>query len=315
MSAHACIAVGYLESGGAIAGRWDGKTWQWLPPPPVPAVDLPYGGINGISCASAVDCIAVGGAFILNPQTQAFADRWDGSRWVALTPWSPKQSELLGVSCLRTGRCLAVGDTLRSDRTTGALIAEWWNGRGWHRSRAPRAESVGVSCLSPRFCLAAGDQAGAAVERWDGTRWHAPLILEPDTLTTSIASSLGAVACVSIRHCAAAGFAFTAQGRWRPIASVLTGSRWHTWGFAPAALGGYAGLDSVSCGSPGACVAVGLSDAAVLIERWNGHRWTREHPPNLGMAGELHSVSCTSASACIAVGDDGNGNVLVEQRG
>jgi len=230
-TARECIAVGDAIGGGPIAGRWDGETWQWLSTPPVPATDHPGSTMDGVACASSDDCIAVGGGDS-EPAQRAFADRWDGSQWVALTPWSPKRSDLIDVSCLRSGQCLAVGDRVTSGGKFGPPIAEWWNGRGWHRAAAPFATGVRVSCVSARFCLSIGGNSDAVVQSWDGHRWRAPLILDRQSLV------LG-VSCVSSRHCVAVGAPVNLRPR--VLAYVLTGRRWRTWSDG-AAFGARVGL-------------------------------------------------------------------------
>jgi hypothetical protein len=81
------------------------------------------------------------------------------------------------------------------------------------------------------------------------------------------------------------------------------------WSIQPAP--GRGALLGVSCASQARCTAVGdvpksltspLAD--LLIERWNGHHWSIQHPPTpSGTSGSsLSSISCTSSSACIAVG-------------
>jgi hypothetical protein len=69
----------------------------------------------------------------------------------------------------------------------------------------------------------------------------------------------------------------------------------------------------VSCPTATACLAVGgYSDGASapekpLIERWNGHRWSIQHVPDLPGATALFpaSVSCALPSSCLAVGSAG----------
>ena len=66
-------------------------------------------------------------------------------------------------------------------------------------------------------------------------------------------------------------------------------------------------LMGVSCVSAQHCVAVGGPDdspGAVLVERWNGTRWSIEavRQPAGTEQGLLRAVSCTPSSACLAVG-------------
>ncbi len=69
-------------------------------------------------------------------------------------------------------------------------------------------------------------------------------------------------------------------------------------------------LASESCQSARACTAVGYyfskgaRGLAPLAERWNGHRWTFQRPPDPAHALEtfLTAVSCHPATSCEAVG-------------
>jgi hypothetical protein len=75
---------------------------------------------------------------------------------------------------------------------------------------------------------------------------------------------------------------------------------------------GKSGFGGVSCGDSGSCTAVGgyqvtglSSSSRVLIESWNGTRWSVVPSPDPGPTNaddSLHAVSCTSRISCIAVG-------------
>ena len=73
-------------------------------------------------------------------------------------------------------------------------------------------------------------------------------------------------------------------------------------------------LNSVSCTSPTACVAVGDfyngTHQQTLIETWNGTAWTMTSSPNTSATQNnyLNGVACTSPTACVAVGDFYNGS-------
>ena len=76
---------------------------------------------------------------------------------------------------------------------------------------------------------------------------------------------------------------------------------------APQAANG--SIESVSCSSPTACMAVGSAinpsgNQLLLAETWNGTSWTIHSPasPANGTVNYLTGVSCTAATACTAVG-------------
>jgi hypothetical protein len=76
----------------------------------------------------------------------------------------------------------------------------------------------------------------------------------------------------------------------------------------PAASASGARLQSVSCSSASACMAVGFvtdpsGNPHALAESWNGLAWTIQPTPELpGIGSALEGVSCVAANACIAVG-------------
>jgi hypothetical protein len=66
-------------------------------------------------------------------------------------------------------------------------------------------------------------------------------------------------------------------------------------------------LDSVSCPSATACMALGSNGSQPFAEEWNGNTWTQltmPSPPGVDPAYgfRLREVSCTSISFCMAVG-------------
>jgi hypothetical protein len=69
-------------------------------------------------------------------------------------------------------------------------------------------------------------------------------------------------------------------------------------------------LASVSCASSRACIAVGQYSTSgpsgrsiILVERWNGRRWSLQSAPLPDTAeSQLSGVSCASPTACTAVG-------------
>jgi len=107
-----CMAVGWAGPGaGSLAERWNGGAWRahtHLGP-------AGYPGLRDVSCPSAARCMAVGvGA----------AARWNGRSWRPVKP-AGRAAALLGLSCARPGRCIAVGQI-------GTLtLAEQWNGTRW----------------------------------------------------------------------------------------------------------------------------------------------------------------------------------------
>jgi len=123
-----CMAVGHYFSNTpfvslSMAQRWNGKAWKVLTMPG-------HGGLLDISCPRASSCVAVG--HYLNPRgniSTDLAERWNGSVWRIITP-TKTGGGLAAVSCVGSGRCVAVGQA-------GSLaLAELWTGARWLRLRA-----------------------------------------------------------------------------------------------------------------------------------------------------------------------------------
>jgi hypothetical protein len=173
-SATDCWAAGltshiYAPPGGytrSLLEHWDGKSWSVAASPPG-AVTL-----NGVSCAGGSACLAVGDTNGTIPAAQ----RWNGSRWLNLTPAEPSGSEswLNAVSCLGSAACEAVGGS-----TSGGL-AESWNGAAWTVQEMPPSVALtpdGLSCTTAANCWSVGfvavttDSTTPGIEHWNGTRW------------------------------------------------------------------------------------------------------------------------------------------------
>jgi erythromycin esterase-like protein len=112
-SAADCTAVGSYFNGtgnATLAEGWNGTAWSVQPTPASP--DSTYTTLNGVSCPSAGDCVAVGystGATV----TTTLAIAWNGHEWAIQptpNPSGAQQSYLYGVSCPQAGSCAAVGD-------------------------------------------------------------------------------------------------------------------------------------------------------------------------------------------------------------
>jgi hypothetical protein len=104
-----CLIAGLLAVVAAPAGA--GPRWSRVPSPFPGSYDA-Y--LNGVSCPSATDCIAVGWAYPPNGAIiRALVERWDGHAWTLMTSpkptGSPGDADLNGVACPSTTSCFAVG--------------------------------------------------------------------------------------------------------------------------------------------------------------------------------------------------------------
>jgi DNA-binding beta-propeller fold protein YncE len=119
-----CVAVRYVVEGYEVRGNaamhWDGEEWTSLPPlGDVTTPDTQTVALKSISCPEAGSCSAVGWAERpkegFSYATEPVAVRWDGSQWsneYIAEGWRifpTGEHEPTSVSCVPSGRCLAVG--------------------------------------------------------------------------------------------------------------------------------------------------------------------------------------------------------------
>jgi hypothetical protein len=229
-------------------------------------------------------------------------------------------SILNGVSCTSASACTAVGNS------SNGTLAEGWDGATWSIQAPPNPAGAsdiflqGVSCTSASACTAVGDYFNGTAtvtlaERWDGATWS--IQHTPNPAGASSYSILQGVSCTSASACTA--FGEDGNG----TTDVTLAERWNgaTWSIQhtpnPAAAPGSILVNAVSCASASACTAVGTYSNGtmnvMLAERWNGTRWSIQHPssPSGSQASTLAGVSCVSATACTAVGNYNNGTTRV----
>lgn len=164
--------------------------------------------------------------------------------------------------------------------------------------------------------LAAGAPASAASQphqilalSWNGVRWSPQV---PADVNHTQLNDLNSIACAAPAACFAVGsvgnFNFADHRR---LIEMWNGTAWSI-----QAIGNPQGtlntfLNSVSCGGPSLCFAVGDQNdntalpAGVLLEKWNGTNWAVQPPlpePAGAAAIGMEAVSCGS-SDCTAVGD------------
>ena len=129
------------------------------------------------------------------------------------------------------------------------------------------------------------------------------------------------VSCPAANSCMAVGTYTKASGAGVVLAERWDGSRWRIQPVPSPSGAAWSNLLGVSCVSPSACEAVGVTTSRsgaqkALAEGWNGSRWQLQAAPSLPGGGQLNGVSCTSPSACTAVGGTPPGTprkVLVER--
>lgn len=124
----ACLAVGYftVEPGIEVplAERWDGSDWS------IQRIRSPHGygaQLDGVSCAAAGTCVAVGSWMNAAGATLPLAESASGRRWSILS--TPQLAStgggLVAVSCPSTNRCTAAGDATDPTGNELALVERY----------------------------------------------------------------------------------------------------------------------------------------------------------------------------------------------
>jgi hypothetical protein len=221
---------------------------------------------------------------------------------------------LVGVSCVSSSACMAVGDNVTLCpyvafvcRERAPAFAERWDGLTWSvlpagRTPSPSTSTLsGVSCTSATACTAVGvlrrpGGSQALVERWNGTNWNVQAIhgLAPGSRFLGVSCSSGS-ACVAVGT----------QGS-QALAAQWNGRHWIVRP-APGAE-----LDAVSCLSHSRCFAVGLASSPslcplTLVDHWNGKRWATSYRIDFrdcqnGDKSRLTGLSCLPSGFCASVG-------------
>jgi hypothetical protein len=265
-----CVAVGRHYHGGPLPGdralveTWNGRAWS-VTPSPRPGFESI---LNGVSCAGARSCQAVGG-FESESAAGVLTESWNGRAWTRTGgPRGGANSLLQGVSCARAARCMAVG--FRGSSSGSLTLAESWDGHRWSvvpTPNRPEADELnGVSCASATSCAAVGDYAPAPLapprtlaESWDGRRWA--LGSSPDRGTGG--SVLAGVSCTAGAGCVAAGYSFTGSGDARTLIETRGASGWSiTPSPDPTA---DARLAGASCAGTIRCTAAGYHGTGSLL--------------------------------------------------
>jgi hypothetical protein len=310
-----CTAVG-SDAGGVLVEREGTGGWstQSAPNPDgaiAPSTTAP--DLAAVSCPTANECVAVGSYTTPGGSTAAFAELWNGTSWsLQRTPKTASDTDtsLSAITCPSPAKCFAagtqtVGGGEPMSSTTSTLTEQWTGSRWKYQSVQPLTPGdgsgaedandalVGISCSSSGGCTAVGsasedsgcNRCGTLAERFNGHRWT----LQRHTQTDSLQS----VSCPAAKLCVAVGGA---------AAQVWNGRAWKLRRIL-AARGG--GLTGVSCPTRKLCVAVGTArHGRVLVERWNGSRWSAQAAPDPVGAKQIAvtGVSCPSTRSCVLVG-------------
>jgi sugar lactone lactonase YvrE len=328
----ACMAVGAYHElvyvGGnqtypyaSLAEHWNGHEWEVQPVPS--ASGAKRSGLNGVSCVSATECVAVGASEESSGVSVPYAAVWRNGAWSAQAPPVPSEggihTYLSRVSCTSPKFCMAVG-TRHEDRNEpagtgyGRAFAEVWNGSEWKLASTPELTNwqsglSGVSCTSPNMCLGVGQYYKSGfidlVEKWNGKEWSQETAAPEGG---EFQGGWAGVSCTTPESCTLVGnYELHHGGPWVDGVQTWNGRSWTNQTTAAASNAETSGLVDASCVGEAGCVAVGINGGFYSSERAETRGENTMALQATPMEAEsshgvLAGSSCVSSSTCIAVG-------------
>jgi len=282
--------------------------------------------LDGVSCALADFCVAVGYVQYANPPAfDAQAETWTGTSWnmdSLPTPAGAQEPSLAAVSCAAQGVCVAVGNYIDSKTDTYRPMAERLDGHTWSVVPAPdprgasaNSEFTGVDCATPTVCEVVGivgyNDTLQSVFAYglSGSTWTAQRQVNPGPTPGN--TDYG-VSCSAADACTSVGSVYVVEES--ALAEYWNGSTWVRQTTPAPVNRPENALYGVSCVGGTSCVAVGASARVnprnghfgpnrAMAEVWNGTSWSQSPPMGLkGVTIGLSAISCGSPTACIAVG-------------
>lgn len=219
-----CIAAGYYwhtNFHGALAEKWNGKSWTVLPVP------TPIGGTQshfyGLSCVTTSGCMAVGSFELGTGSWPVYAAWWNGKSWTnVLPPGGASQTPLEGVSCASATMCMAINQYLGTG--SGGML---WNGHTWslQPSKVPHPPApegaMAMSCRSATFCMEIGGPPLA--DLWNGSTWTSPWYFP--TPGGGLTDPVG-LSCTSTTSCMAVGADESSNQTSTTLAEYFNGKTW-----------------------------------------------------------------------------------------
>jgi hypothetical protein len=180
-----CVAVGATGTSTFIEA-WNGTSWSVMPSPNQ-GTSGSY--LTGVSCSSSTSCVAVGQYQMTDDgltASQNLAESWNGTNW-SITQTAPFDdgSVLLGVSCVNSSNCTAVGFSADDSgpEAENYTLAESWNGVSWSVVETPNPGNQepwlqAVSCASIGNCIAVGFD-----------KWNTLALMESEPTAPTVSSA------------------------------------------------------------------------------------------------------------------------------
>jgi hypothetical protein len=330
---------GHVASSQAFVVSQVNGTWHTAIKVPGLAV-LNQGGvaaITSVSCGSAGNCSAGGYYRDSSGGQQVFVVSevngvWGMAEEVAAALNTAGNAKITSVSCASAGNCSAGGYYFGSSGNQAFVVSQV-NGT-WHAAikvpgtaalnQGGGADIDSVSCASAGNCSAGGAYIDSSnrvqvfvVSQVHGT-WHIAIEV-PGTaaLNTGGDAKITSVSCASAGTCSAGGQYIDSSFNYHVFVVSQVNGTWHAAikvpGTAALNQGGAAAIQSVSCASPGNCIAAGTyadsssRQQAFVAGQVNGAWHTAIEVPgtaalNTGGDANITSVSCTTPGNCSAGG-------------
>jgi photosystem II stability/assembly factor-like uncharacterized protein len=293
-SASSCVAVGTdgLSSIALTSRRLFGS-WR------VDQVPEGVAHLTSISCATSLDCVAVGSTF---PNSAIVMTTDGGATWSEVD--QPPFTTLVSVSCPTPSRCMAMGYPLATYNGP-QMFTTTDGGQSWTRTQLDGVidgEALNVDCTSSEHCVLLGPDvppptANGYYTDDFGASWNT-------SVTPGVFAGFG-MTCTPTGHCVAVGPQF--------LVSTDGGMTWASESQEIPY------LVSVSCPSDNACVTVGGIDnlpGLAYASSDGGQTWQALALPSSTLS--LTSVACPSVSMCVAGGApsvDGSTIVVTQDGG
>jgi hypothetical protein len=227
-----CVAVGQRTSasdkqvGQPLIEAYGGSKWSTVSSPTVPG----GGDLQGVSCASARFCVAVGSS-----GSTTLAEVFDGKSWsVVASPneATPFYNLLSGVSCTRVDFCQAVGYYYISKAAGESPLAESYTRAGWTLDTVPTpsggGQLDGTSCATTNSCVAVGVSfsgfGGASLAYT--VKGHTWITAPSAAVPGSSQPGLAAVSCATAHSCVAVGSHYGGYSNYLTTTEVFNGDLW-----------------------------------------------------------------------------------------
>ncbi|MHB2022000.1 MAG: hypothetical protein ACYCO3_01515 [Mycobacteriales bacterium] len=175
-----CWAVGVFLAGSptgpssyqTLVERYSGSSWQISSSPNAGSAEL--NELDGVSCADATSCTAVG---IYSPNggpNQTLVERYGGSNWQierSANAATDRLNALTSVSCSSSDNCWAVGEHDANGNFLFQTLIEQGTASGWvivpSPDTSPRRSNQlqSIACPAPQQCFAVGFYSGASANQ------------------------------------------------------------------------------------------------------------------------------------------------------